>query len=42
VDTGSTLTAFPCEKCESCGSHIDSYFNPEESSTSRNVTCNEL
>lgn len=40
VDTGSTLTAFPCKKCQKdCGEHIDSHFDPEKSSTVQEVAC---
>ena len=36
VDTGSSVTAFPCENCTDCGApeyHIDNYFQQSESST---------
>ena len=33
VDTGSTLTAFPCTGCINCGSHIDPWFDPNQSSS---------
>ena len=36
VDTGSSITAFPCENCTDCGApdyHIDNYFQQSESST---------
>merc|ERR1719247_3098463 len=42
VDTGSHHTAFPCAGaagCTDCGKHTDPYFNPDESSTSRTLTC---
>lgn len=41
VDTGSSLTAFPCAGCENCGHHLDSYFDYRHSNTSRVVTCSE-
>jgi len=41
VDTGSSLTAFPCAGCQSCGKHLDSYFDYRHSNTSRLVSCNE-
>eukprot|EP01052_Picozoa_sp_SAG31_P030380 SAG31_NODE_3112_length_4661_cov_9.186760_3_plen_375_part_00 len=40
VDTGSSLTAIPCSGCSRCGSHMDSYFRPEQSSTFTRGTCN--
>lgn len=41
VDTGSRLTAFPCTGCESCGQHMDSYFDIQKSSTAHVVSCDE-
>jgi len=44
VDTGSAVTAFPCEKCShSCGNghHIDSYYRESESRTFEVVECEE-
>lgn len=41
VDTGSSLTAFPCAGCQNCGKHLDSYFDYRHSNTSRLVTCTE-
>lgn len=41
LDTGSHLTAFPCNGCENCGTHMDAYFNYENSSTSHVIGCNE-
>mgnify|MGYP000214415144 CR=1 FL=1 len=41
VDTGSTVTAFPCVGCTNCGSHMDIYFDYRNSNTSRVVTCHE-
>ncbi|CAG9330927.1 unnamed protein product [Blepharisma stoltei] len=41
VDTGSRLTAFPCAGCDSCGQHMDSYFNYSKSTTARLVNCEE-
>lgn len=41
VDTGSYMTAFPCQGCRNCGKkHTDSiYFHHEESSTGSLVEC---
>lgn len=41
VDTGSHLTAFPCEPCSACGEgyHASGYFNPKLSSTFEWNTC---
>lgn len=35
LDTGSSLTAFPCEKCKegNCGKHSEPFFNTKASST---------
>jgi hypothetical protein len=43
VDTGSSVTAFPCTDCINCGSgyHIDNYFQEEASSTFQDVDCKE-
>ncbi|OMJ71268.1 hypothetical protein SteCoe_30569 [Stentor coeruleus] len=41
IDTGSRLTAFPCIGCESCGKHMDPYFDYKKSNTSRIIQCNE-
>ena len=41
IDTGSPNTAFPCTECVGCGDHTDPYFNPSESSTSRQLTCSD-
>jgi hypothetical protein len=41
IDTGSRLTAFPCEGCTDCGKHMDKYFDYKNSSTSQPVICNE-
>jgi len=38
VDTGSHFTAFPCVGCN-CGKHMDSYFDPVKSSTSKILQC---
>ena len=38
IDTGSHLTAFPCVGC-ACGKHMDPYFDPTKSSTSRVPSC---
>ena len=39
LDTGSTLTAFPCKNCDECGKHMHPRFDPEESSTSKMYHC---
>lgn len=44
VDTGSGVTAFPCQGCEKCGVpdyHIDSLFDESKSQSFRSLTCNE-
>lgn len=42
VDTGSHLTAFPCEKCPDCGdTHTDEYFDPGKSSSFSYHSCDE-
>lgn len=43
VDTGSHLTAFPCDPCQDCGVgyHSDKYFSPRLSSTFEWNTCAE-
>jgi hypothetical protein len=43
VDTGSGVTAFPCEECDGCGDdyHTDNYYRHSESSTFRPLGCNE-
>ena len=39
ADTGSTLMAFPCQSCGSCGKHENHRYKPEESSTSQKIPC---
>lgn len=39
MDTGSHHTAFPCKGCTNCGTHTDKYFDPGQSSTSRQLHC---
>ena len=39
VDTGSSVTAFPCSACLSCGSHADPPFDERSSGSFRQVTC---
>lgn len=41
VDTGSGVTAFPCESCIDCGEsyHTDHYFNPGASETFERLAC---
>merc|ERR1711971_1355409 len=42
VDTGSSVTAFPCVCCEDgCGAHTDSYFDPAKSETYNKLSCEE-
>ncbi|KAL7493349.1 hypothetical protein ACHAWT_003189 [Skeletonema menzelii] len=43
VDTGSGVTAFPCEECTGCGDsyHTDGYFKHSQSKTFRELTCDE-
>jgi hypothetical protein len=31
IDTGSYVTAFPCQGCQQCGTHTDEYFNQSAS-----------
>lgn len=40
VDTGSSLTAFPCTGCSYCGQHMDSYFDYTHSATFNKLPCN--
>jgi len=39
VDTGSSITAFPCQTCRGCGSHIDPLYDITKSSTARWHEC---
>jgi hypothetical protein len=39
TDTGSTLLAFPCSGCSSCGSHMDAPYDWTRSSTAARVKC---
>ena len=43
IDTGSSVTAFPCSDCRNCGSgyHIDDYFQEKDSATCVEVECSE-
>jgi len=48
VDTGSSITAFPCAGCRDCGwesngdqFHTDNYFDWQASATFRKLGCNE-
>eukprot|EP00590_Aulacoseira_subarctica_P001977 CAMPEP_0172434606 /NCGR_PEP_ID=MMETSP1064-20121228/70721_1 /TAXON_ID=202472 /ORGANISM="Aulacoseira subarctica , Strain CCAP 1002/5" /LENGTH=708 /DNA_ID=CAMNT_0013182839 /DNA_START=428 /DNA_END=2551 /DNA_ORIENTATION=- len=47
VDTGSSVTAFPCKGCNECGFddkaeyHTDTYFDPSLSKTFTPLSCNE-
>jgi hypothetical protein len=46
VDTGSSVTAFPCKGCHECGFddnaeyHTDTYFDPSLSQTFQALSCN--
>ncbi|OLP79386.1 Aspartic proteinase CDR1 [Symbiodinium microadriaticum] len=40
VDTGSSITGFPCKSCEHCGQHIDPLFEITRSRTASWVKCN--
>ena len=43
VDTGSSVTAFPCMDCVNCGDtyHTDAYFQQDSSSTFQDVSCQD-
>jgi len=41
VDTGSEMTGFPCSDCVGCGEHTHPYFDPDKSSTFKEVSCDE-
>lgn len=41
LDTGSSLTAFPCSGCMGCGHHTNPYFDWEKSATARRLSCEE-
>ena len=43
VDTGSSSTAFPCNKCHDCGQgyHMDKIFNYSLSHSYKQLTCDE-
>jgi hypothetical protein len=43
VDTGSSVTAFPCMDCSGCGDgyHIDNYFQEDLSTTFEDVECKD-
>lgn len=44
VDTGSGVTAFPCNKCTDCGVptyHIDALFHEDKSTTFHKLSCTE-
>lgn len=44
VDTGSSITAFPCAGCKKCGAseyHIDGLFEQESSSSFHSLECGE-
>ncbi|KAL3770675.1 hypothetical protein ACHAW5_001450 [Stephanodiscus triporus] len=43
VDTGSGVTAFPCEECDGCGDeyHTDNYYRHSESTSFRPLGCDE-
>jgi hypothetical protein len=41
IDTGSHLTAVPCMPyCQSCGKHMNSYYDAKKSNSSEIVDCN--
>lgn len=43
VDTGSSFMGFSCEPCEKCGkNHINKFFNPLNSSTTKKIGCYSL
>ncbi|CAK74096.1 unnamed protein product (macronuclear) [Paramecium tetraurelia] len=42
IDTGSSITAFPCDACDqtkSCGIHLDQYYIRNNSSTQEELDC---
>ncbi len=41
VDTGSSVTAFPCSQCESCGQgyHVDNVYNETQSTCFQPISC---
>jgi hypothetical protein len=39
IDTGSHFTAFPCKGCSGCGTHTDSYWDPDLSSSKEIPQC---
>ena len=39
LDTGSSVTAFPCVGCSACGTHLDAKFDTSASSTCSKVAC---
>lgn len=39
IDTGSTITYVPCSNCRHCGKHQDPAFNPQSSSSARELSC---
>nr|PIM05379.1 eukaryotic aspartyl protease superfamily protein [Toxoplasma gondii COUG] len=39
LDTGSSVLAFPCTSCKSCGRHMDPPFDCSSSSTCKSVPC---
>lgn len=43
VDTGSGVTAFPCEECKGCGDsyHTDNYYHESKSKSFRPLGCDE-
>ena len=43
LDTGSSITAFPCTTCKEnlCGKHFDKHFNISKSNTSSQINCSE-
>lgn len=39
VDTGSHVTAMPCDSCQQCGTHTDPYFDIKKSLTAKYTSC---
>ncbi|PHJ21645.1 eukaryotic aspartyl protease superfamily protein [Cystoisospora suis] len=39
LDTGSSVLAFPCTSCKSCGRHMDPPFDCSSSSTCKSLSC---
>ena len=39
VDTGSDVLTSPCKKCDTCGSHLNNFFDSSKSVTAKFITC---